>query len=181
MNRPRSLYILVSLLILTACSSLPEKDTSSQWQPLAAMDQHRSEMPAVALNGQFYVPGGLSDEGIIHVEDGAERYDPLTDSWETIAEMPDQRHHLVAAGWDRFLYLFGGFTATDWSGTTDVWRYDPVSDTWSTLTEAPQEFGAGAAVTIDDAIYLIGGMPDGRSLWRYDPAADSWTELAPPR
>ena len=44
-------------------------------------------VPAVAIDGQVYVPGGLSNQGVIHVEDGAERYDPVSDSWETIAKM----------------------------------------------------------------------------------------------
>ena len=179
MNRLIVSFLTIQLLLIAACSPAVEQDESSPWRPLAAMEQPRSEMPAVALDGQFYVPGGLSDQGVIHVEAGAERYDPVTNSWEIIAEMPAQRHHLAAAGWDRFLYLFGGFTATDWSGTSDVWRYDPERDEWTTLNDAPQRFGAGAAVTIADAIYLIGGMPDGRSVWQYDPVGDLWRELAP--
>ncbi|HET7090058.1 MAG TPA: hypothetical protein VFL17_15585, partial [Anaerolineae bacterium] len=63
---------------------------------------YRSEMPAVVLDGMIYVPGGFGGESRL------ERYDPIADEWEALADMPDGRHHLMAAAHDGYLYVFGG-------------------------------------------------------------------------
>ena len=62
----------------------------------------RSEMPAVTIGDSIYVPGGFG--GPVRLD----RYNPERDQWQTLAQMPAGRHHLMATAYEGRLYLFGG-------------------------------------------------------------------------
>src|SRR3990172_13431223 len=95
MTRSLSLMIFISLMV-GACASIaretpPSLPAESRWQQHASMPTQRSEMPAVALDGLIYVPGGFGGEAAF------EAYDPLTDTWQSLPLLPDGRDHLMAA------------------------------------------------------------------------------------
>jgi len=69
------------------------------------MPTARSGIAAAALGGRIYVFGGESPAGTF---DENERYDPETDSWETMAPMPTARHGLGAAVVGGTVYVIGG-------------------------------------------------------------------------
>jgi len=149
------------------------------WQTLARMQLARSEMPAVVLAGKIYVPGGFQQtDGNVSASAAFEVYDPGSNAWSALAGMPTARHHLMAAGHNDRIYVFGGI---DFSGavTDTAWRYDPADDIWSQLANIPVPIAAGAAVSLGDNIYLVGGIPDGTINLRYHPATDTWTQMAP--
>jgi len=149
------------------------------WQTLARMQHARSEMPAVVLDGKIYVPGGFQQtDGTVSAAAVLEVYDPESNSWATLAGLPAARHHLMAAGHDDRLYVFGGI---DFSGavTDTTWRYDPADDAWSQMANLSVPSAAGAAVSLGDYIYLVGGIPDGTTNLRYHPSTDTWTQMAP--
>ncbi|MCH7479956.1 MAG: hypothetical protein IIC79_01050 [Chloroflexi bacterium] len=149
------------------------------WQTLARMQHARSEMPAVVLAGKIYVPGGFQQtDGNVSASAAFEVYDPGSNAWSALAGMPTARHHLMAAGHNDRIYVFGGI---DFSGavTDTAWRYDPADDIWSQLANIPVPIAAGAAVSLGDYIYLVAGIPDGTINLRYQPATDTWTQMAP--
>ncbi|MCH7662473.1 MAG: hypothetical protein IH859_01215 [Chloroflexi bacterium] len=149
------------------------------WQTLARMQHARSEMPAVVLDGKIYVPGGFQQiDGAASAAVVLEVYDPQSNAWDTLADMPAARHHLMAAGYNFTLYVFGGI---DFNGavTNTTWRYDPADDAWSQIANLPVPSAAGAAVSLGDYIYLVGGNPIGNTNLRYHPSTDTWTQMAP--
>jgi N-acetylneuraminic acid mutarotase len=151
------------------------------WRQLARMRFPRSEMPAVTLDGLIHVPGGFMETAqgaagqVFH-----EAYDPVADEWSRLADMPDSRHHHMAAAVDGFLYVFGGFADAGSSTTigTNTWRYSPASDQWEALSDMPTPVAAGAAVADGDGgIVIVGGVPAGTAVYRYSVADDDWQQL----
>jgi N-acetylneuraminic acid mutarotase len=135
------------------------------------MNVARSEMPAVAMGGLIYVPGGFGGLRTVEV------YDPVKDTWARRAQLPEGRHHLMAAALDGRLYVFGG-ALQDWAPANNTWAYDPAVDTWTALTPMSESRRAGAAVTLGKVMYVVGGEGGSQALLRYDPQADTWTALA---
>jgi N-acetylneuraminic acid mutarotase len=135
----------------------------------------RSEMPAVSLAGLIYVPGGFGGES--HFE----RYDPATDQWQPLTEMPGGRHHLMAAVYGEQIYVFGGALAGTWTPTDTVWQYDPASDTWRELNPMPEQRLAGAAVSLGETIYVVGGAGGSEALLAFRPDTGQWHAPAGPQ
>ena len=166
-----------ALLVLVACAGSPEPN-SSDWVEVAAMDVARSEMPAVVMNGQIYVVGGLVNGFFgASTTDSVEVYDPGGDTWRPAPPLPEPRHHLMAAAVDGRMVVVGGYAAGGFTPTDTVWSLDPATAVWSELPDLPQPAGAGAAVTIDGDLYVVGGTPDGANLWRL--RSGVWEALAP--
>ncbi len=156
---------------------------AGMWQQLAPMDVARSEMPAVYLDGRIYVPGGFGNSagGIFQGSAALEAYDVASGEWLRLADMPETRHHLMAAAHEGALYVFGGSGGLGESRGWNAWRYDPAEDSWTMLADMPEERVAGAAVALGDYLYVAGGTGGTAELLRYDPAGDTWTRLAPMR
>lgn len=171
-------FWLFGFLILAGCGQQTENISTPGWLQLQSMPTARSEMPAVALNGLIYVPGGFGDEHALEV------FDPVADSWQSLARLPEPRHHLMvaaygAAAYDGQIYIFGGApSVTVWTPQNTVWSYDPAAGTWVARAPMPEARIAGAAVTVDGYIYIVGGAGGTNALLRYDPSEDRWVALA---
>jgi N-acetylneuraminic acid mutarotase len=162
-------------LTTTLASTQPE----SKWVEGAPMRVARSEHPAVVLEGKIAVLGGLVETGVgqTGVSASVEAYDPATDTWSDLPDLPAARHHAMAAVVDDRLFFIGGYDETGFNPTADVWELS--GDTWVVRASLPEPVGAGAAVVLDDLIYVVGGVP-ASGLLAYDPTADAWTGLEAP-
>jgi non-specific serine/threonine protein kinase len=135
-------------------------------------------MPAAVLDGRIYVLGGLVPGlGGTDTTATAEVYDPASDRWSAISDMPAPRHHLMAAVVGSHVYAIGGFDETGFNPVDTLWRYDPSVDRWEERAALPALVGAGAAAVIDGTIYLLGGVPGGTTAFAYDPEADTWEKV----
>ncbi|MGH8928555.1 MAG: Kelch repeat-containing protein [Acidimicrobiia bacterium] len=170
-------WLTASLLILMACASSPRTDT--RWEPRTSMEVARSEIPAAVVDGAIYLAGGLvSTAQGIGVTASVERYLPRADSWEDLSDLPEPRHHSMAASLDGLVYLLGGFNASGFNPVTTAWAFDPATGAWTTIAELPEPVGAGAAAVLDGLIYVAGGVPGGDQLFVYDPQTDTWAALS---
>ena len=129
-----------------------------------------SEIPAVVVNGRIYTAGGFGN-GLTH-ESIFMVYDPETDSWSTLTDLPFPLNHHTMAVVDEQIYVF----ATE--STLLTLRYDMTEDSWVELAPMPISRWAATAVVLDGAIYIVGGQSSNQSLLRYHPPTDSWSELA---
>lgn len=164
-------FALLLLLVLAACTSEPA-GSDGDWRQGAVMPSSRSEMPAAVLDDRIYVPGGFGGRRDFAV------YDPVADAWEALAELPEPRHHAMAATHEDHIYLFGGSSSIAFRPTSTAWVYDPGEDAWSELSPMPESRMSGAAVSLGDYLYVIGGAGGSNDLLRYHPATDSWDKLA---
>ena len=168
--------LTVLTLFMAACSA-PSVEGSA-WMEHEAMRVARSEHPAAVLDGEIVVLGGfvVSGLGRVSVTPSVEAYDPAEDVWRDLPELPEPRHHLMAAVVDQALFALGGY-AESGEATNSVWEL--VDDSWVARASIPEPVGAGAAVELDGSLYLVGGTPNG-GFHRYDPARDAWETLPSP-
>jgi len=143
------------------------------------MEVARSEHPAVALDGEVVVIGGLisAAPGRISATASVEAYDPVAATWRRLPDLPQPRHHLMAAVLEGRLFALGGYAESGFDAIDTVWEL--VDGTWQDRVPLPEPVGAGAAVALDGHIYVVGGTPDG-GLHRYDPVGEAWESLASP-
>jgi N-acetylneuraminic acid mutarotase len=165
-------------MVLVACSG--PAVTDSVWTERAAMSVPRSEHPAVVVEGEIVVAGGLVTAGLgrTSVTASVEAYDPESDSWRSLPDLPAPRHHLMAASVEGRLFVIGGFAGSGFAPVDEV--EELVEGFWEARARMPRPVGAGAAVVLDGLVYVVGGAPDG-GLFRYDPDIDRWAELTAPQ
>ncbi len=142
--------------------------TSGSAKPVAV-----SNVSAVVIGGEIYVPGGLTAASVPTTT--VEVLDARADTWSRAAPLPAPRMAYAAAAWDGKLYLFGGWDGSAYSAW--VYAYDPVADTWSSRASMPAPRGFSAAAALGDAIYVVGGFDgqiESRVCERYRPRNDRW-------
>jgi len=142
------------------------------------MSLARSEHPAVDLGGEIVVAGGLIEVGLgrTGVTPTVEAYSPETDMWRDLPDLPEARHHGMAAAVGGRLFFIGGYAGSG-DPSSNVWEL--VDDAWVDRAPLPEPVAAGAAVALADAIHIVGGAP-GAPFLRYDPEGNSWSRLEEP-
>ena len=142
------------------------------------MSVARSEHPAVVLGDEIVVVGGLIEVGVgrTGVTPTVEAYSPETDTWRTLPDLPEARHHGMAAAVGEQVFFMGGSTA---AGDTSAGVWELVEDEWVDRAALPAPVTAGAAVIIGEGIFLVGGVPGG-TFHHYDVPGNTWTTLPPP-
>jgi N-acetylneuraminic acid mutarotase len=147
------------------------------------------ESPSLCSDGTFAYAAGGRDAAFFNSTNAFNRYDPLLDSWTSLANMPtatsDARS--VYAAITNSIYVFGGITDFSFGTVTNIVQiYDVAAGTWSMGTPMPAERFFPATVYYDPngKIYVAGGI-DGtfaetNTTWEYDPVANTWnTSRAP--
>ncbi|HEX6871944.1 MAG TPA: carboxypeptidase regulatory-like domain-containing protein, partial [Micromonosporaceae bacterium] len=130
--------------------------------------------------GQVYSVGGVTATAALNA---AYLFDPPTNTWTRLADMPAALEKPTAAFIDGRLFVFGGWT-TSGSTSNKVYVYDPTTKVWQTRASTnPAPRAAAAVATVNGSIYLVGGCIDANCsksdlVVRYDPVADTFTQVA---
>ncbi|MGE4557366.1 MAG: S8 family serine peptidase [Desulfovibrionaceae bacterium] len=154
------------------------------WAPRAESSYTHAGAAGVALDGELYLFGGQTSDTQASAK--AERYNPQSNTWITLADMPAPRAWGAAAVWNGKVYVLGGTDFSSLYATAAV--YDPETGAWSTAAAPNLALNGTAAVTVGDDIYVLGGADasndDSKKIYRYSPSSESSTqvgELATPR
>jgi len=126
---------------------------TDSWQRMASKPAPVSNVGAVVLGGNIYVPGGCDLSGSVTTT--MEVYFPLTDSWETGAPLPSPLCAYAITEYKGDMYLFGGWNGEDFVDVT--YRYEPVSREWSLLSPLSSPRAFAAASLVGETIYVVGG------------------------
>ncbi|KXI28319.1 Kelch repeat-containing protein [Paraglaciecola hydrolytica] len=118
------------------------------WTKLADMPSAKTTA-AVVQNGKIYVAGGFNHSTALNV---FERYDPLTNEWQTLSPLPQNMSAHSAAVLNNKLVLFG-----DYDNLNATLLYDFDSQTWSQPEINFQGTRHSTATTTADFIYVVGG------------------------
>jgi N-acetylneuraminic acid mutarotase len=118
------------------------------------------------------------------------KYDPTTDVWSQVADIPGIRRNAVAFTIGDFGYVGTGIdsvtaTAPGSSTLADFWQFDPTVNSWTQKADYPGNFGNGVyfatGFAIDSKGYICGGKrgPNNYTseLWEYKSSTDTWTLL----
>ena len=146
------------------------------------------ESEALCSDGTFAYGAGGRDAANFLATNAFYQYDPVADSWTSLALLPQaiRDARAVYAANTNSIYVFGGIDDTSGLVVNIVQKYDLGTATWTTVTPMPAERFFPATVYYDPTglIYVAGGI-DGSFLetdttWIYDPVADTWdTSTAP--
>jgi N-acetylneuraminic acid mutarotase len=153
-----------------------EEAQASPWELAQPMSQRRSYIAAAEIDGKIYAAGGMVGETGRPL-DLVARYDPTTDTWETLHRLPDPLRAGAGAAAGGLFYVMGG--TTEDGNTADVNAYDPATNTWTPRAPMPEHRFNHAALELGGKIYVLGGYLEGeerREVFVYDPATDSWSE-----
>ncbi|QOV87926.1 Kelch repeat-containing protein [Humisphaera borealis] len=164
--------------------------TSVRWQTATPNPLARAEAIGNVINGKLYVMGGFNGkvagtaDNYIAVKRG-DVYDPATNRWSRIADMPEAFTHATGVVVGDQLWFVGGYAGNHpGPGTTSVWKYDTGDNRWTRGPSLPLSRGAGGAGLIGNTLYFVGGMDrdrinDRNNLWALDTKKPSqgWVSL----
>jgi N-acetylneuraminic acid mutarotase len=149
------------------------------WSTAADMIVGLSEFGAARYRDRIYVAGGLGPSDVI--SERVYRYDPSTDAWEQLADLPKLRFAMPLVVVGDTMYGVGGFLQIGGFRTTTLWAYQPDTDTWEERAGLPEEIVKAGATVIGGEIVLAGGSNGNApirdlvdSLAFYDPVSDAW-------
>uniref|UniRef100_A0AAA9TZH4 Kelch like family member 17 n=1 Tax=Bos taurus TaxID=9913 RepID=A0AAA9TZH4_BOVIN len=110
----------------------------------------------------------------------AERYDPLTGTWTSIAAMSTRRRYVRVAMLDGNLYAVGGYDSSSHLATVE--KYEPQVNSWTPVASMLSRRSSAGVAVLEGALYVAGGN-DGtsclNSVERYSPKAGAWESVAP--
>ena len=160
-------------------------DTWSAMAPMPGLI--RFNPVAMVINNRAYVGGSVISST------GAENpqfycYDPSTNNWSSIADLPDSFFQAIT-----FVAHDKGYLVSPVKTVCDtcpffispyVYEYDPVIDTWSRKADFPGQPRADAgSFSVGRIGYFgLGDTMSGASFndwWQYDPAGDTFYAKAP--
>ena len=142
----------------------PDYNASRAWEEKASISQARYAFDgAEVIDGKIYFTGMKNDTN----RTGSkllERYDPATDTWETLADRPKVRYAPCTTVLDGKYYVMGGDQRA-------VEIYDPQTNSWSEGVAMPIDVDHCGAVTFEGKIYVMG---ENQAIV-FDPSTNEWT------
>jgi hypothetical protein len=119
------------------------------------MPERRSYFAAGEIGGRIYVAGGMVGASGTYVL-RLERFDPGSDSWTRLPDLPAPSRAGAGAAYRGRLYVVGGQTPT--GVTRRVLVYDPRARQWSTAAPLPAPRYNAAAAALGGKLYVAGGV-----------------------
>ena len=168
---------------------------TNTWTSLGSLPSGLSETHAgVADDGKYiYLVGGFSgnlNENNSPPQVGSKRvfrYNPATNQWSEIANLPRAQGAGGAAIVGRTLHFFGGNSADRVTnvGNHYVMNLDDLGAGWKTAAPMPDPKDHFSTVVVNNKIYAIAGeyghdrdFNTQKTMDVYDPANNSWRRLA---
>ena len=147
-------------------AEVADQRTQIAWTTMAASPIWRCEAQKGVVSGKLYVFGGFI-EGMTGAVTRSDVYDPATDRWTRLADLPTRLTHGATAVDGTKIYIAGGWVS--WGvlgqqdyGTRDVWVYDVATNSYAKGPSLPEPRGAGAMVKIDRTLHFLGGTDPAR-------------------
>lgn len=165
---------------------------NGSWIEIPPMETARSHAPTISFNEKLYVFGGGGPD--FKSLDSCVCYNPSTNVWETLANMPTKRSGTAGFLIQNKIYIVGGgFKKPDgnFQFLTTVEIYDPLTNTWETGPAMDQPHDYPAATLVGDTIYILGGHHPEACLGgpktdpgfdyceRWTPGQKAWEKIAP--
>jgi N-acetylneuraminic acid mutarotase len=128
------------------------------WLTKASAAIARAEAGGVAVGNQLYVFGGQGGASGISQFIRSDRYDPATDTWTQIRDLPEPVTHAPVVADGNTLWIIGGYLGVEQKdSTTHVWKYDIPTDTYSPGPPLPAPRGGGGAALAGRELHYFSG------------------------
>jgi N-acetylneuraminic acid mutarotase len=177
---------------------------TDKWTHKKGMPRSAHHAAIAAANGKLYVIGGFVPPKDTQIPTGGAwepiadvwEYDPVTDSWKSLAPLPTKRGAAVAVEVGGKIYVIGG--ATTVAGSKDPFFtffgpslvlttnevFDPATNKWESRKPMSVARNHAYAAAINGKIYVIGGRTGHAFILtatntdvveEYSPIADMWS------
>jgi len=128
---------------------------SDSWEAeLAELPTGREHLTVTGSGGKLYVIAGRWGNQNLKV---VEAYDPASNSWKPLADLPAPRGALTAAVIDGRIHVTGGEDLNSADTYADHWIYDPASDRWEQAEAMPTSRHGLDSAASGGRWYVIGG------------------------
>ena len=149
---------------------------TNRWEKRADMPTERGETDAVVIDGKIYVLGGytwrmvpgLAERFVTRIEE----YNPKTDKWRKLPDMPMFRGWFATVAVDNEIYTLGGMNLEHHrvAYISDVDVYNPKVGKWRKV-ESMTLLKGTTAVVVKGTIYALGGVLGGG---RFSPIVEAY-------
>jgi Kelch motif len=144
------------------------------------MPRGRGAGGVAVFNNKIYYAGGLANSAAVPWFDV---YDPATNTWAQLPDMPTARDHFHAAVVNGKFYAIGGRNVQIGAMTAVNQAFDFATGQWTSgLAPLPTPRGGFAAAGLGDEVLVIGGEGGGQT-WNkveaYNTLTNTWRTLAP--
>ncbi|WP_245724515.1 S8 family serine peptidase [Micromonospora citrea] len=151
---------------------------ANAWTEKADNPAPRSAAGQAVAGGKLYAVGGCTTSSCTPMSNDVVRYDPGSDSWETLPDYPKAVAFLSCGGIDGVVYCTGG---NDGSAAQKAsYAFDPGANSWTAVADAPTDNWASSFAVAGGKLLVVGGSQGGaitNAGFAYDPATDSWSDL----
>ena len=161
---------------LTRLGGAPCVDAADDAPPTAWQERSASPLPAqselavTAFEGKLYALGGFGAPRAFR------RYDPTSNQWSVLPDLPAGRDHLAAFALEGAVYMSGGAPLGGGDQTHAAHRFLLDSGRWEPVPALQASFGSHAAVA---GGYAFIGDASGQ-LQQFDPRGDRVRVIAAP-
>ncbi|MBA2743611.1 MAG: hypothetical protein H0U43_04765 [Chthoniobacterales bacterium] len=172
-----------------ASTSAARLFTTITWKSATAAPLKRAEGFGGFANGKLYLFGGYYGDAHFTPTQRADAYDPATNMWTRIADLPIGLSHVGAAVDGANFYFAGGYpTQAGGTGqtfsTAAVWKYNTTTNTYAAMPSLPLARGGGALVRDGRVLHYFGGSGPARkdtgTHWALNiDTGTAWTTRAP--
>jgi hypothetical protein len=160
-NSRHSRLAVVTLFLLVVSSLFADPFV---WIARSPCPLQRAEGVGGAANGKLYEFSGYYTSGKIKATAECDAYDPVTNTWQRLADIPQAISHCGQVVDDsdpnnQIFWLAGGFLG-DHPGpsTNEVWKYNINNDTWSSGPPLPDQRAGAPLVLLGRELHYFGGV-----------------------
>lgn len=154
---------------------------TDQWTKEANFPGQPRDAPfAFVIGNKAYVGGGLDNTGGNPFSDFYS-YDPSSNTWDTLGDLPDYTYFSSTFAIGNFGYIATGYSSVGENSL--LWQYDTSGDSWNQMPNfpgAPRE--AAIAFTLNGLGYVGLGETQFLSVfsdfYSYNPTDSGWTKVA---
>jgi N-acetylneuraminic acid mutarotase len=166
----------------------PMTNLASPWATDADLPYKLDEPRGVAIDGKIYLVGGITGlqqlpSGRLQLESSNEltRFDPKTETFTSLAPLPEPENHIGVVTYHGDLYVFGGYGRwRDAETRSTFYRYDPSVNHWTRMPNMPEPRAAMASGVIGNQLIVAGGALDSKprsDAYSFNFRSNRWSRL----
>jgi N-acetylneuraminic acid mutarotase len=125
---------------------------SAGWVTKAELPNPRNHLGGVAINGFVYAVGGQHGQEEEQVaQRDIHRYDPSSNTWTKVGELPTGRSHIIASTFalNGKIVILGGETHSG-GNVRDITMFDPVTNMFAEMSDLPNVRSTSVAGVLAD-------------------------------
>lgn len=135
----------------------------NKWEKGNPLREARQGVQVAAAGGKLYAIGGVcSRDKNFQLSQAFERYDPDSDKWESLPDLPVPIFAPGIAVIQGKIFVIGGSTITNdaQEASDKVYVFDTSRNTWGMATPLPKGIQFPGVAYIDNRIYVVGGCDE---------------------